>query len=302
MPYDRNFRQNLIDGHVYPEGYLDPEPNNLDEIRSRLVQPRPSLSPSAFTEEAHKKFIRATYHDRREKLGSETEVSFIEGHIGDAKCRSGGIAFSNLDHLTDGRLVPGHPDIYYGARPEQLNRQIRDELNGRIIPSTQHDLPMAPNFFLAAMGPDEPPAVAKRQACYNGALGARGIHSLQMYREPRPVYDNNAYTITSTYHDGYIRMWATHPAAPSNPGEPPNYYMTQLGTFVMDFSSGAFREGATAFRNARDWAKERRDEFIDAANKRKLDGDQAETPAVDAGSSVASSQDETHTTEPDFQR
>jgi hypothetical protein len=32
-----------------------------------------------------------------------------------------------LNHLTDGTLVPGNPDCYYGARPEQLNRQIRSE-------------------------------------------------------------------------------------------------------------------------------------------------------------------------------
>jgi hypothetical protein len=46
---------------------------------------------------------------------------------------------------------------------------------------TQHDLPIAPNFFLAAKGPDGSAAVAKRQACYDGALGERGMHSLQSY-------------------------------------------------------------------------------------------------------------------------
>ncbi|ERF73248.1 hypothetical protein EPUS_03080 [Endocarpon pusillum Z07020] len=42
-----------------------------------------------------------------------------------------------------------------------------------------------------------------------------------------------------------------------------------------------FRQGATAYRNARDWAKEQRDEAIKRANKRVNDG-QVRTLAVDA--------------------
>jgi hypothetical protein len=66
----------------------------------------------------------------------------------------------------DSTLVPGNPDIYYGTRPEQLNRRVRDELSGHIIPSTQDDLPITPNFFLAAKGPDGSLTVAGRQASY----------------------------------------------------------------------------------------------------------------------------------------
>jgi hypothetical protein len=58
------------------------------------------------------------------------------------------------------------------------------------VPFTQQDLPIAPNFFLAAKGPDGSASVAKRQACYDGALGARGIHSLQEYGKDEPVFDN----------------------------------------------------------------------------------------------------------------
>jgi len=48
-------------------------------------------------------------------------IPVIEGKIRDAKCISGGIPFTNLNHLMDGTLVPGNPDRYYGARPEQLD-------------------------------------------------------------------------------------------------------------------------------------------------------------------------------------
>jgi hypothetical protein len=58
---------------------------------------------------------------------------------------------------------------------------VRDALSRHIIPLTQDDLPIVPNFFLEVKGPDGSVAVARRQACYDGALGARGMHELQAY-------------------------------------------------------------------------------------------------------------------------
>src|SRR5271156_6090562 len=49
-----------------------------------------------------------------------------------------------------------------------------------------------------------------------------------------------------------------------------------------------FRQGATAYRNARDWAKEQRDEAIRRANERAGEC-QAETLAADASFGQASS-------------
>jgi hypothetical protein len=139
-------------------------------------------------------------------------IPINEGDIKDAKCVSGGIPFTNLDHLIDGTLVPGNLDIYYSARPEQLDRRVRDELSGHIIPSTQGDLPIVLNFFLAAKGLDRSLAVAGRQASYNGALGARGIHSLESYRQEGTVVTNTASTISLIYHSGQLKMFTVHPS------------------------------------------------------------------------------------------
>ena len=127
---------------------------------------------------------------------------------------------------------------------------------------------MLSNFFLTAKKSDESVAEAKRQACYDGALGARGIHALQSYGRDKPVYDNNAYTITSTYHDGTLKLYTIHPLKPTRPGSRPEYVMTQLKAFALTSDPETFRQGATAFRNGRDLAKEWRDGFIEAANKR----------------------------------
>ncbi|KAL5331167.1 hypothetical protein ACEPPN_000696 [Leptodophora sp. 'Broadleaf-Isolate-01'] len=123
-PYDRDFQQNLVDGGVYPDEYkypdssIPPEPTNLEEIIQRLAQPRPSLSPSKFSDDKFRKFKLADTHASKEKQVMESVIPIIEGEIKDAKCISGGIPFTNLNHLTDGTLVPGNPDRYYGARPE----------------------------------------------------------------------------------------------------------------------------------------------------------------------------------------
>jgi hypothetical protein len=285
-PYNRNFQQNLIDNGVYPHAYRYPDggisakPNNWEDINRRLSQPRRSLSPSKFSEEAYEKFVQGDADAVKEKQVTTSVIPIIEGDIRDAKCVSGGIPFTNLDHLTDGTLVPGNPDIYYGARPEQLDRRVRKELSGHIIPSTQDDLPIAPNFLLAAKGPDGSLAVAGRQACYDGALGARGMHSLQSYGQEDSSYDNNASTITSIYHGGTLKMFTSHPSQPASPGDRCEYYMSQLNTWGMTGNIQTFRQGATAYRNARDWAKEQREEAIRRANKRAGEC-QAETLAVD---------------------
>lgn len=63
--------------------------------------------------------------------------------------------------------------------------------------STQHDLPIVPNFFLNAKGRNGTPGVAELQAWYDGALGAGGMNGLQIYANLDS--DNKAYTLTSTY-------------------------------------------------------------------------------------------------------
>jgi hypothetical protein len=83
-----------------------------------VSQPRPSLSPSKFSEEAYEKFVQVDADAVKEKQVTTSVILIIEGDIRDTKCVAGGITFTNLDYLTDGTLVPGNPDIYYGARPE----------------------------------------------------------------------------------------------------------------------------------------------------------------------------------------
>lgn len=47
----------------------------------------------------------------------------------------------------------------------------------------------------------------------------------------------------------------------------------------MTGNINTFRQGATAFRNARDWAQEQRDTFISAANERARSANVAPLPS-----------------------
>ncbi|KAH7322557.1 hypothetical protein B0I35DRAFT_183574 [Stachybotrys elegans] len=271
-PYDRAFQQHLIDHNIFPPRYEfpngdePPEPENVDDIRRMLEQPRQSLSPSRFTKEDFKKFERADAHATKESRVIATVIPIIEGDVGDPRCIASDVAFSNLEHLTDGSLVSAKPDIYYGARPEQLKKEVREALSNFIVPSTQDDLPIAPNNFLEVKGPDGSLSVATRQATYNAALGSRALHTLQSYGTEQ-IYDNKAYTLTWTYHGGHLKAYTSHPIPPSTPEMPSGYAMTQLKGWSMTSDADAFRQGAAAYRNGRDWAKSQRDQAIAQANK-----------------------------------
>ena len=95
--------------------------------------------------------------------------------------------------------------------------------------------------------------MCKRQALYDGALGARGIHELRSYVDPETAYDNNAYTITSTYHGG-----------------------------------------TGALRNARDWAKEKREELMIAANGKVPDAEHSDLVSSTQSFVSLSSTEATH--------
>ena len=244
------------------------------------------MSPSRFPDENFDEFAKAEAYARKGRQVTTSVIPPIEGKIKDHKCVSGGIPFNNLDQLLrstlvtlangtladmsldNNALVSNNPDLYYGARPEQLDPHVRTELSDHIIPSTQLDFPIAPNFFLAAKGPRGTIEVAGYRACYDSAIGARGMHSLRSYGQDYTAYDNKAYTISSIYYGGTLQMYTSHPGIGLGGGET-EYYMTKLKAWAMTSDSDTFRRGLTAFPNARDWAKEIRDGFITNANERR---------------------------------
>lgn len=255
-----------INQNMRPGGPSPPE--NLEEIKRFLSRRRKSLSVSEFPEDRVLKFEVANA-----RAYSQFDVEcivdrFIAGETSDSNYSFSGHRLNNLAPLTDGRLTAAKPDSLDGADPITLHLEIREELDGHIIPSDYKDRPMLPNFFLKVKGPSGSAVEGERQACYNGALGARGMHSLQAYMKDSPCYDNNAYTITAAYSRGHLKLYASHVKEPQDSGSRPEYITTPLGSWSMVDNPERFREGTTWYRNARDWAMEKRNEFIKDANAR----------------------------------
>lgn len=260
--YNRQF-----DDHMTPYGIhtiRNSRHPDLKGVKMALVVPRPSLSPSRFPESAFE-----TFQTTIERVKNETEVythvlPFINGPWEDYYPSTENMAFGNLDPLTDGSIPPPKPDMALGAESYQLHPAVRNELQHHIIPAW--DSLMAPNFFIEAKGPNGSGEVMRRQACYDGAVGARAMHSLQNFGAEEPVYNGRPYTYSATYHDGTLRLYAHHVTAPKTSGSRPEYHMTQIRALEITDSREAFIQGVTVFRNARDLAKQHRDAFIEAAN------------------------------------
>ena len=270
--YHAEFVQKMIDNGVYPDGYSPvegtraPKPNNVREISEMFSRPRPSLSPSVFSENAFEDFQDSNRRAKSELAATANVIPYITGSKDKQFETAGDVKFNNLVKF-DPNITLLQPDGYYRAKPSQVDLRVRTDLDEYIVPSTSKHLPMAPNFFREDKSAKGRADVAQNQAMHDGAAGARGMLHLQNYGSATPAYDGNAYTISSTYLDGQLKMYATHPGPSANDAGEPQYYMTQLDTYALTGNINSFRSGVAAYRNAREWTRRQRDDFIADANR-----------------------------------
>ena len=261
----------MIDNGVYPDGYSPvegtraPKPNNVKEMREMLSRPRPSLSPSLFSENAFEEFQDSNRRAKSELAATANVIPYITGSKDKQFETAGDIKFNNLAKF-DPNITVLQPDGYDGAKPALVDLRVRTDLDEHITPSTSKHLPIAPNFLREDKSAKGRADVAQNQAMHDGAVGARGILRLQNYGNSTMVFDGNAYTVSSTYLDGQLKMYATHPGPAANDAGEPQYYMTQLDTYALTGNMNGFRSGVSAYRNAREWAQQQRDDLIASAN------------------------------------
>lgn len=264
--YDNDFEQHLKDHGVRVDNSA-PKPSNWADIKNSMAQRRPSLSPSRFSEADFEKFRKINDGCSTEAKLMSQAFPFITG-AADIPSEEG-VLFGNLKDLTDGTLGKAKPDFYDGSRPEELKTAVREALSTYIVPSTTTTNACLPNFVAEVKGAMGLPEVCRRQAVYDGVLSARGIHELRSYIGQETPFDNNAYTIASTYHHtGILHIYAINATPPTDASRKYDFRITQLHAFAITGDSDSFRQGVSAFRNARDWAKEQRERYIAAANQK----------------------------------
>lgn len=266
--------QHLDDNGIHSVG-RNPIPINWGEIKNMMEQPTPLPASYQAQYEAFLNVISEV------SWGADVVRRIYPLLAGDNDIYSAkGCRFSNLEKLTDGSITMVSPDRYDGANPNDVDQEILAELSTFVKPVAKKDTPVYPNFFVELKDPKYELSKAEQRARYSGAIGSRAIHRLRSFAvaEPGIVFDGNAYTITAIYHQESLRLYAHHPVKPSAPGGVIKYRMTLIDHIAMNGDLNSFRRGVTAFRNSREWARNKRDELIAAAAARKRYRDMTPVP------------------------
>ncbi|GAB1729058.1 hypothetical protein NU195Hw_Modified_127t1 [Hortaea werneckii] len=204
-------------------------------------------------------------------------IEATSSSLGSLKRKQGSKSAKNSVTTTNGTYPTPKPDFYDGARPEQLERKILEELSGLVVPSRREDYPIAPNFFMEAKGPEGNQSLADRQIYYDLAAGERAQAALLAYQQSSSDQRSLDRTLGFTYVGGTLKLIAAHINKLLGTKAWLEYVMTKVKAWAMNSDSDTFRKGATAYRNARDWAERQRNEAIRQANKMVRD----QTPAAD---------------------
>ena len=263
--YSPNFAQILADNGV-SQASRSHRAANHHEWNEILIQPRPSLSPSRMSDGHYDRFVKAI--DEAENEG-EVMSHVLPKIVGNPRYPSRqNVQLGNLDPIAE-RLVAPQPDYYEGDLPGLGNRQLRRQLDTSIVPSSRKHHPFLPNFFVEAKGPDGSLAVARRQACHDGAIGARAMHSVENLGRRREVFDNKARTASAILHGaGNLDLFSHHLSPPMGDGTLSETHMTPLRSFNLADTPGSFRQGVGAFRNASDYTHQHRKHSIENAHRR----------------------------------
>jgi hypothetical protein len=269
--YDPAFAQALKDAyiysehHIYPNRFIGPTPENLDEIQCRLVRHRDSISsPNAFTNDHFQNFVVANNK-------AETEMDIISDVLTTIRRSKDDPTFAYGQNFPFNHLQPlapsiadAKPDYFTGANVDQIQQRVRAELGQYIIPSNKNSRPAAPNFFTEVKGQDGSLEKCNRQLTQDLGTGARAMHKLQHYRQDESVYDGKAYTFGATFTstNALLSLYTMHPSTPIDGNAEPQYHTTCVAYYRLTINAKTYREGIAAWRNLRDLAREKRDELI----------------------------------------
>ncbi|KAK5993306.1 hypothetical protein PT974_06735 [Cladobotryum mycophilum] len=271
--YDRVFESDIArygihmpaSDFIYDGMKAPSKPANTEEIVGLFSRNKGRKSLSDLSKAVFERFKRNNAPGTSGGVIMRRVISVIEG---DTEIpNSGQVKFSQLYSMTGKTTVTATPDYFDGAWQQQIHIRVKDDLGEFIIPTGYSVNPIAPNFFLEVKGRGGDWIVGVRQACYDGAHGARAMQVLQSYAESKVIYDGNAYAYSCVYMEGKLNLYAHHITASEAEGDLQGYHMTELKTILMTTDYEDFVKGVSAFRNLRNFAKKQRDALIEKANE-----------------------------------
>ena len=234
-------------------------PRNIVEINHTLEQWQ---LPPVSIEELH-------YFQQMVRTGRELDMTewLVSQAMASSDSAAINVKFNSNAPLIDGIQSQIMVDVCFGARSEQLNYPILEALRPYIMPSRRYPSLIAPNCFLEVKRKHSD--MATIQAYSSGLAGARGLLSLQLYSQPEPLIDENAYTLTMTFCEGTLQIHAIWPIN-SPLGSPDEirfeFRRALVGEWAMSASLETYQQGRAALWNAPKLAKSWRTMVIDAAN------------------------------------
>ncbi|POS83525.1 hypothetical protein EPUL_003886 [Erysiphe pulchra] len=226
----------------------------------------PKISPQFIFELFKRSIIRA----KNESEVVKYLVPILEGGILVENQGSKHITFSNLEPLTDANieqraLLEGTPDRCYGSPFEQLCKEVREDLNSKVVPTAEKTNPIAPNFFLELKGPEGYQKTADLQAQHYEAWGERGQIALRSWGHDASVLDGKAHTIACTYFSRMLIFYSIHAVKSLDIDVRIEHFMHIIDGFFMDAS---VFNAIAAYQKLQDYAEEKRNEAIELANTR----------------------------------
>ena len=283
--YTADFEFNLQSAGVYlatgpPATQKRPLPANMSQLEGILGKSR-SLSPTRYTDEFFQEFQTDNTNAFNETVVRAYILPKITGKNNNGIPFQMNVVFNNLQRIhPKKKLVMAKPDWYSGINPSEIGEETLENLGPVVVPSKHLDLPCLPNLFVEVKGPDGLEKVSIRQAGYDAALGARGIHHFRQFIDPRPasLFDSSALTISAVLSGGHattsqLTFFATHCTRPTSAltTAPVEYHMTRLKQYNLSDDLGGFQRGFMAFRNVRDWTSRVREDLVRRANNKLRD-------------------------------
>lgn len=246
---------------------------NCMVLQAVLTRPRPSFLEDDIDEAAFQAFM--DIHERSTDVQSAFDqiLPLLTGRV-DIEYRRD-VIFDNPKYsIAPAAIEDAAPDFYDGVCPSALPKSLPSSLHRFIVPSTDPSQLYLPNFFLEGRAYCGDVDVSQNKILHDLALSTRGIHGFRKnFDHGQAWFDHEAYAIGAAYEvngrhgtAGLLSFFTMHPVYSQVRGRT-EYRMTELSRHYMCQSFDAFSNGVRAFRNARLWAGERREQLLELARR-----------------------------------
>lgn len=222
-----------------------------------------------------KVWLKACRHFEKQRAKFNDALDILLGAASETVLTYESEPITGLDPLVEGMFLaqPSYFDCGDFYALDEGGR-LANDLKSYILPATDA-YGVVPNFFVQLQIDDEDhAAAAELQAMHYGALGARAVHKLRFHTAgaDEAWLDEVAYSIVVVVSESSVRIYAAHMIEAEDGSREADYQLTDLYRSRLDRGVGQFRKAVAAVRNARDFAQEWREYFMEMA-RREVEGD-----------------------------